>query len=66
MTKSLPGRPPRGRPFGTVLTYGRYEGWSLGTLGFVVFAYLVITATSKGSALRGPSQRTGVPHASIQ
>lgn len=22
--------PPVGRPFGTVLTYGRYEGWSLG------------------------------------
>jgi len=24
--------PPRGRPFGTVLTYGRYEGWSLGQI----------------------------------
>ena len=24
--------PPRGRAFGTVLTYGRYEGWSLGQI----------------------------------
>lgn len=24
--------PPQGRPFGTVLTYGRYEGWSLGQI----------------------------------
>ena len=24
--------PPVGRPFGTVLTYGRYEGWSLGQI----------------------------------
>ncbi len=24
--------PPLGRPFGTVLTYGRYEGWSLGQI----------------------------------
>jgi len=24
--------PPRGRQFGTVLTYGRYEGWSLGQI----------------------------------
>ena len=24
--------PPKGRPFGTVLTYGRYEGWSLGQI----------------------------------
>lgn len=24
--------PPIGRPFGTVLTYGRYEGWSLGQI----------------------------------
>jgi hypothetical protein len=24
--------PPRGREFGTVLTYGRYEGWSLGQI----------------------------------
>jgi len=27
--------PPRGRPFGTVLTYGRYEGWSLGQVALV-------------------------------
>jgi curved DNA-binding protein CbpA len=27
--------PPRGRPFGTVLTYGRYEGWSLGQIALV-------------------------------
>jgi curved DNA-binding protein CbpA len=27
--------PPRGRAFGTVLTYGRYEGWSLGQIALV-------------------------------
>jgi curved DNA-binding protein CbpA len=27
--------PPTGRPFGTVLTYGRYEGWSLGQIALV-------------------------------
>jgi curved DNA-binding protein CbpA len=27
--------PPRGRAFGTVLTYGRYEGWSLGQVALV-------------------------------
>ncbi|HTK45261.1 MAG TPA: J domain-containing protein [Patescibacteria group bacterium] len=27
--------PPQGRPFGTVLTYGRYEGWSLGQVALV-------------------------------
>jgi curved DNA-binding protein CbpA len=27
--------PPMGRPFGTVLTYGRYEGWSLGQIALV-------------------------------
>lgn len=27
--------PPKGRPFGTVLTYGRYEGWSLGQVALV-------------------------------
>jgi len=27
--------PPRGRAFGTVLTYGRYEGWSLGQVAVV-------------------------------
>ena len=27
--------PPKGRPFGTVLTYGRYEGWSLGQIALV-------------------------------
>jgi curved DNA-binding protein CbpA len=27
--------PPVGRPFGTVLTYGRYEGWSLGQIALV-------------------------------
>jgi len=27
--------PPKGRAFGTVLTYGRYEGWSLGQVALV-------------------------------
>src|SRR6266536_2296176 len=27
--------PPKGRAFGTVLTYGRYEGWSLGQIALV-------------------------------
>lgn len=27
--------PPTGRAFGTVLTYGRYEGWSLGQIAIV-------------------------------
>jgi curved DNA-binding protein CbpA len=27
--------PPVGRPSGTVLTYGRYEGWSLGQIALV-------------------------------
>jgi hypothetical protein len=27
--------PPKGRAFGTVLTYGRYEGWSLGQIAVV-------------------------------
>jgi curved DNA-binding protein CbpA len=27
--------PPVGHPFGTVLTYGRYEGWSLGQIALV-------------------------------
>ena len=27
--------PPAGHPFGTVLTYGRYEGWSLGQIAVV-------------------------------
>ena len=27
--------PPKGKPFGTVLTYGRYEGWSLGQIALV-------------------------------
>lgn len=27
--------PPQGRAFGTVLTYGRYEGWSLGQVAMV-------------------------------
>jgi curved DNA-binding protein CbpA len=27
--------PPVGTPSGTVLTYGRYEGWSLGQIAFV-------------------------------
>jgi len=27
--------PPKGRAFGTVLTYGRYEGWSLGQVAIV-------------------------------
>jgi phospho-N-acetylmuramoyl-pentapeptide-transferase len=34
-------------PASTHLSFVRdYKGWTLGTLGFVVFAYLVITATS--------------------
>jgi curved DNA-binding protein CbpA len=33
------GRPP-GKPFGPVLTYGRYEGWSLGEIASVDPAYL--------------------------
>lgn len=32
--------PPRGRPFGTVLTYGRYEGWSLGQIALVDAEFL--------------------------
>jgi len=32
--------PPRGRAFGTVLTYGRYEGWSLGQVALVDPAFL--------------------------
>jgi curved DNA-binding protein CbpA len=27
--------PPRGKPFGTVLSYGRYEGWSIGQIALV-------------------------------
>ena|SRR5689334_16249521 len=27
--------PPRGRPFGTLLTYGRYEGWTIGQIALV-------------------------------
>jgi curved DNA-binding protein CbpA len=27
--------PPRGKAFGTVLTYGRYEGWSIGQIALV-------------------------------
>jgi curved DNA-binding protein CbpA len=32
--------PPKGRAFGTVLTYGRYEGWSLGQIALVDPAFL--------------------------
>jgi curved DNA-binding protein CbpA len=32
--------PPTGRPFGTVLTYGRYEGWSLGQIALVDQGFL--------------------------
>lgn len=32
--------PPPGHPNGPVLTYGRYEGWSLGEIGAVDPAYL--------------------------
>jgi curved DNA-binding protein CbpA len=34
-TSSDHAGPPQGRPFGTVLTYGRYEGWSLGQVALV-------------------------------
>jgi curved DNA-binding protein CbpA len=32
--------PPPGKPFGPVLTYGRYEGWSLGEIALVDPGYL--------------------------
>jgi curved DNA-binding protein CbpA len=32
--------PPRGMPFGPILTFGRYEGWSLGQVARVDMAYL--------------------------
>jgi curved DNA-binding protein CbpA len=32
--------PPKGAPFGTVLTYGRYEGWSLGQIALADPAFL--------------------------
>jgi curved DNA-binding protein CbpA len=46
--------PPTGRAFGTVLTYGRYDGWSLGQIALVDPEFLEWLASVPGGRYLRP------------